>query len=201
MILTLATPTNLANADWPDPSPVYHDTPTPSSPLSSPVYHDTPTSAPPAHTGSGDGGGKKPPPTTTASPPGDDGFGKLSGNQYRVSEKGIRTIESHLSRPEFVDSYTGNTALEEPENATMLARLWSALSEGRPISGADASFYFHELSENTLMEDGITGPEAHDAAIARYGVSPFSIYYPDAILANPGAFGSPYFEFWGISPP
>lgn len=91
--------------------------------------------------------------------------------------------------------------MEEPQIPTMIARLWSALAEEQPISGADASFYFHELLENTLMDDGIPYPEAHETAIARYGVSPFSIYAPDAIMANYEAFSLPYFEFWGISPP
>lgn len=187
-------------------TPNFGPTPTPGSDIVPPQAansqiegHSTVTPTP-ALTGSSDGGGKEPPTKPTAPPSGDDGFGKLSGNQYHVSEKGIRTIESHLSRSEFIDSFTGNTALEEPENATMLARLWSALAEGQPISGADASFYFHELYENTLMEDGITYPEAHEAAINRYGVSPFSIYHPDAIMANPAAFGPPYFEFWRITP-
>jgi RHS repeat-associated protein len=188
-------------------TPNYGPTPTPGSDIQPPQsanslieHHDTDTPSLSALSGSGDGGAKGPPTQPTAAPSGDDGFGRLSGNQYRVSEKGIRTIESHLSRPDFIDSFTGNTALEEPENATMLARLWSALEEGRPISGSDASFYFHELYENTLMEDGIIGTEAHQAAINRYGVSPFSIYHPDAIMANPAAFGPPYFEFWRITP-
>jgi len=195
VVLTLATPTNLSNADLSQPIIPTGPDIQPTKAVDSVKLGHTTVSG-------GGGRGKQPPKKPTASPPAGDGngFGKLSGNEYHVTEQGIQTIESHLSRPEFIDSYTGRTALEEPENATMINRLMSALSQGQAVSGADASFYLHELYENTLMGDGMGSVEAHEAALARYEVSPFSIYHSDALLANPGAFGLPYFEFWGLSP-
>ncbi len=86
-----------------------------------------------------------------------------------------------------------------PENEAMIAKLRAALAEGRPISDGDASFYFHELHESTLMGQGVEYDEAHAAAIAKYGVSPYSIYPPDVINAFPDVFNNNWFAFWGIN--
>ncbi len=40
---------------------------------------------------------------------------------------------------------------------------------------------------------------AHDAALLKYQVSPFSVYHPEVIQANPGIFNSSWFNFWGGS--
>lgn len=81
----------------------------------------------------------------------------------------------------------------------MINRLQDALANGRLISGADASFYMHELYEATLMSRGVSYDIAHDAAIARYDVSPFSTYHPDVIRAFPDLFNDNWFNFWGIT--
>jgi len=78
----------------------------------------------------------------------------------------------------------------------MVERLRTALSSGRSISGADASFYFHEVSEATMMGRGMAYDVAHPAALSKYGVSPFSVYHPDVINALPEAFGSNWAAFW-----
>ena len=83
-----------------------------------------------------------------------------------------------------------------PENAAMIQRLRTALSEGKTISGADASFYMHELAEATLMDSGMGPREAHDAALAKYGVSPYSVYHPEVISAFFGRFNDNWLNFW-----
>ena len=80
----------------------------------------------------------------------------------------------------------------------MVARLREALQSGTRISGADASFYMHELAEATMMGRGLSYGAAHSAALAKYGVSPFSVYHPNVILAPPGSFNANWFRFWGI---
>jgi hypothetical protein len=68
----------------------------------------------------------------------------------------------------------------------MVSRLRTALEAGARITGADASFYVHEIYEATLMGRGLVYDVAHEAAPLTYNVSPFSIYHPDVIRANPG---------------
>jgi hypothetical protein len=120
---------------------------------------------------------------------GGSGLGKLAGRQVSVSSKGLERVETHLSHFDVV-----------PENRLMLDRLRSALAEGRPIEGADASFYIHELSESAkmrpLVNQGMRFQDAyeiaHPAALGKYQVSPYSVYHPDVIravnLAEPGSF-------------
>lgn len=86
-----------------------------------------------------------------------------------------------------------------PENEMMVARLRDALAQGRPVSGADASFYMHEMNEATLMGRGLGYDAAHASALSKYQVSPFSVYHPDVIQALPGTFNDNWFAFWGIS--
>ncbi len=124
--------------------------------------------------------------------PNSNAFGKLQGSDIRVSERGINIIENHLSRPVFQEP-DGAMA---PENEAMLQRLRAALEEGSTISGADASFYMHEIYESTLMDQGMLPEEAHPASFARYDVSPFSIYHPDVIQTFPERFNYNWFEFW-----
>jgi hypothetical protein len=122
------------------------------------------------------------------------GLGKLATAEIRVSQRGLEIVETHLAK-------FGPAA----ENAAMIARLRAAQAEGRLVSGADASFYMHELNEATrmarLIKEGKTFAEAyeiaHPAAIAKYGVSPFSVYHPEAITAAPpGSFNPRWLEFW-----
>ena len=70
----------------------------------------------------------------------------------------------------------------------MIARLRLAQQNGQKISGADASFYLHEAAEATMMRRGVLYDAAHDAALNKYNVSPFSVYHPDVIQANPTLF-------------
>ncbi|MDQ2886971.1 MAG: polymorphic toxin-type HINT domain-containing protein [Chloroflexota bacterium] len=124
-----------------------------------------------------------------------DGLGKLTNLDLKVSEDGLNQVIDHLSKDVFSDPETGGIA---PENQAMISRLQNALAAGKTISGADASFYMHELYESTLMNRGVAYDVAHDLAIGRYGVSPYSIYHPDVIQAFPEFFNSNWFSFWGM---
>ncbi|WP_437482746.1 RHS repeat-associated core domain-containing protein [Sorangium sp. So ce1014] len=115
------------------------------------------------------------------------GLGKLAERSIQVSERGLAIVENHLARFEPV-----------PQNVAMVGRLRSALASGQRVVGADASFYLHEVSEATRMGRGLAYDVAHAGALAKYGVSPFSVYHPDVILANPGSFNSNWFKFWGL---
>lgn len=118
---------------------------------------------------------------------GGTGLGRVAGMSVRVSEKGLGIVERHLAN---FDAFAPNDA--------MVARLRGALNSGARISGADASFYFHEVSEATMMGRGLSYQAAHVGALGKYGVSPYSVYHPDVIVANPGWFNSNWFDFWGI---
>ncbi|AGY59789.1 hypothetical protein [Gloeobacter kilaueensis] len=126
---------------------------------------------------------------------GGEGFGKLAGLEVTITEKGLSIVKEHLMK--FGDiSY----------NTAMVSRLEEALANGLKISGSDASFYTHEISEATLMksllEQGIESSEAyfvaHEAALKKYNVSRFSVYHPDVIKQFPGEFSRPFWEFYGL---
>lgn len=80
----------------------------------------------------------------------------------------------------------------------MIERLRSALASGTGITGADASFFFHEISEATMMSKGMSYEAAHAASLGKYGVSPLSVYHPDVIKSLPGTFNSNWFKFCGL---
>jgi hypothetical protein len=56
----------------------------------------------------------------------------------------------------------------------------------------------HELSEATMMRRGMPYNAAHEAALGKYGVSPYSVYHPDVISALPEFFNPSWFDFWGL---
>jgi hypothetical protein len=115
------------------------------------------------------------------------GFGRLAGASVRVSQKGLAIVENHLVQ-------FGTLA----PNAAMVARLRTALAQGRAISGADASFYVHEIAEATLMGRGVIYQAAHTAALRKYGVSPYSVYHPEVIKKFASMFNSNWRRFWGL---
>jgi len=119
-------------------------------------------------------------------------LGKLAGKEFFITEENIRKIEAHLQR------FSEEDGSMAPQNAMMIDRLKTALAAGCPISGADASFYFHELYEASLMDVGIDYPEAHSLAFAEYGVSPFSVYAPEVVQSFPELFNSHWFKFWDL---
>jgi hypothetical protein len=115
------------------------------------------------------------------------GLGKLEGMEINVSQKGLDIVKNHIST---FDSYAPNQA--------MIQRIESALQSGKLLTGADASFYMHEVSEFTKMGKGMGYDVAHASAIQNYEVSPFSVYHPDVIKSMPGEFNSSWFKFWGL---
>jgi filamentous hemagglutinin len=80
----------------------------------------------------------------------------------------------------------------------MLQRLNTALGKGEKLTGADANFYIHELTEAGLMEGGIGAEAAHNAAIKLNGFSPYSLYDPEVIQANPNVFNDNWLDYWGV---
>lgn len=50
------------------------------------------------------------------------------------------------------------------------------------------------------MSRGMSYTDAHQFALDKYKVSPFSVYYPDVIsqvnVLEPGSFNNRWFEFW-----
>ncbi len=105
----------------------------------------------------------------------------------QLSEKGLSLVEGHLA-----------TFEADAGNAAMMGRLRSAFASGSKVTGADANFYLHEASEATMVGRGMSQPAAHAAALEKYGVSPFSIYHPEVIQANPEIFGTGFKNYWGL---
>jgi hypothetical protein len=121
------------------------------------------------------------------------GFGKLANTEVKVSQKGLDLVTNHLEK-------FGNVR----ENSMMLDRLKDSLAKGKSITGADASFYMHEAAEATKMAKGMTYEAAHAYALAKYQVSPFSVYHPNIIQATlRDEYGymnwsQGFLDFWGL---
>jgi RHS repeat-associated protein len=116
-----------------------------------------------------------------------NGLGKLNGKSINVSEKGLNLVKNHISQ--FGDI---------PENQAMINRIESALKNGHPITGADASFYMHEAAEATMMQKGISYEVAHEAVLQKYNVSPYSVYHPEVIQQFSEWFNQGFKNFWGL---
>jgi len=115
------------------------------------------------------------------------GLGKFADLSINVSQKGLTIVESHLTQFGPVE-----------ENTAMIERLENALENGIKITGADASFYMHEVAEATMMRKGMIYDVAHAAALLKYNVSQFSVYHPDVIARFPDQFANVWRVFWGI---
>ncbi|MCC6875848.1 MAG: hypothetical protein IT378_16190 [Sandaracinaceae bacterium] len=83
-------------------------------------------------------------------------------------------------------------------NEAMVARLRDALAAGRRLTGADASFYLHEVAEGTFRTRGVVYDMAHALALEKYGASPFGLYHPEVIRVFPKEFSYAWREFWGL---
>ena len=115
-------------------------------------------------------------------------LGKLTGQEFVIEQKQLDILKTHIAT---------NFPAYEP-NEMMIDRLQNALDNNQRISGADASFYFHELKESELMQQGYTYQEAHQQALHYYEVSPFSVYHPDVIVACHEEFNQKWRDSWGI---
>jgi hypothetical protein len=118
---------------------------------------------------------------------GGEGLGALEGVSVDVTQDGLAQVEAHLAQ---FGEYGPNEA--------MLQRIGAALADGQQISGADAVFYTHELTESSLMQQGMSYAEAHAAALEQYGVSPYSVYAPEVIQQFPELFNDAWRAFWGL---
>lgn len=77
-------------------------------------------------------------------------LGNLTSLEYDIEHEKLEIIKKHISKfPEYLP------------NQEMIERLQQALKRRNKISGADASFYFHELKEAELMEQGYDWYEAY----------------------------------------
>lgn len=115
-------------------------------------------------------------------------FGKLADQEFTVELEKLEMIKQHIT----------TNFYNYPPNDMMIQRLEQALDNQQKISGADASFYFHELKEAELMRQGLSYNEAHQQALKDYDVSPFSVYHPDVIRAYPDEFNKNWERAWGI---
>lgn len=102
----------------------------------------------------------------------------------QVTSKGVNIVRNHVAQFEFAP------------NDAMVSRLENAI--GRRVTGADAHYYLHELSEATMMGRGLSYEAAHAGALQKYAASPFSLYHPDVIRQFPQLFNSNWRAFWGI---
>lgn len=75
------------------------------------------------------------------------GLGKLADETSYVTREELDNVIKHLGS-EWIDN-----GLDDPANQAMIKRLESALENGTPISGADLSFYRHELAEAEILDD------------------------------------------------
>jgi filamentous hemagglutinin len=107
----------------------------------------------------------------------------------RITQQGLDTVSNHLSQFGAWD-----------ENTAMLQRLQSSFSKGESVTGADANFYQHELTESNLMQGGMSQADAHAAALEQHGVTSFDLYHPDVIQAFPESFNNSWRAYWGIPP-
>ncbi|MCT7975132.1 hypothetical protein [Laspinema olomoucense] len=121
----------------------------------------------------------------------DNLLGNLAGLTDFIEAEKLKIVEQHLAQ---FEEFPG----EFPQNRAMLNRLNTALIEGRQISGADLSFYYHELKEEELMTKGLSYEEAHTTALQFYRVSPFSLYHPEVIQKFPDEFNKNWLNAWRI---
>lgn len=131
-------------------------------------------------------------------------LGRLEGKQGYVSSTGLEKVQAHL------DLFGQNEA-----NSLMVQRLEHALSAGAKIEGADLVFYTHELNEATrtvrLAKELNVSPsvvaeqsefwyafynKVHLDSLNKYQTSPFGVYHPDVLKANPDDWSSAWFRFW-----
>lgn len=118
----------------------------------------------------------------------ESGFGRLDGKEINPTHRGLDKIKTHISNNEF----------DAPENTAMIERIEKAIKSGKKLSGADASYYMHEIKESTLMAKGMSYKQAHKAALETYKVSAFSVYHPEVILKDPSSWSKPWFDFWKL---
>ena len=105
----------------------------------------------------------------------------------KPTQEGVDIITEHLSGD-----------MQADFNDAMIRRIETVLQEGGELKGPDAEFYFHEIEEAGLMNQGLDYDAAHNAALDKYQVTEFDLYHPDVIKAMPEWFSPAWFEYWNI---
>jgi RHS repeat-associated protein len=116
-------------------------------------------------------------------------FGVAEGGGVQLTQQGLDVVGNHLAQ---FDEFAPNTQ--------MMQNLQEAFDAGQPVTGANANFYLHETSEAAFMGNGLSYDAAHAAALEQYGVSPFSLYTPEVIQANPTLFNNAWRTAAGLPP-
>jgi RHS repeat-associated protein len=114
---------------------------------------------------------------------------KAAEEGVKLTQEGIDAVSSHLSQ---FDEFAPNTQ--------MVQRLQSAFDAGQNATGADANFFLHETSEANFMSQGLDYDAAHAASLELHGASPFSLYAPEVIDANPSLFNNAWRQAAGLAP-
>jgi RHS repeat-associated protein len=107
----------------------------------------------------------------------------------QLTQEGLNTVANHLAQ---FDEFAPNTQ--------MMQNLQNAFSAGENVTGANANFYLHETTEAGFMQSGLSYDAAHAAALQQYGMSPFSLYTPEVIQANPTLFNNAWRTAAGLPP-
>lgn len=116
-------------------------------------------------------------------------FLAAEGGGVQLTQQGLDVVGNHLAQ---FDEFAPNTQ--------MMQNLQDAFDAGQPVTGANANFYLHETSEAAFMGNGLSYDAAHAAALEQYGVSPFSLYTPEVIQANPTLFNNAWRTAAGLPP-
>lgn len=83
----------------------------------------------------------------------------------------------------------------------MIKRIEDAIANRRTLIDGDASFYMHEITEYTIMNgvyNDAVYKAAHDAALEKYRVSPYSVYAAEVVDIFKAYFNQNWLDFWGI---
>ncbi len=111
------------------------------------------------------------------------------GLSVQLTQEGLDTVANHLAQ---FDEFAPNTQ--------MMQNLQNALAAGENVTGANANFYLHETTQAAFMQNGLSYDAAHTAALQQYGMSPFSLYTPEVIQANPTLFNNAWRAAAGLPP-
>jgi RHS repeat-associated protein len=102
-----------------------------------------------------------------------------------ITRDGVDAVAEHLGR--FGDTPYNSAMLDRPES-----------SVGSRVTGADESFFNHELTEKDLMDSGMPYQDAHAGALEAHGATEYDLYHSDVIRSMPEWFNSSWFEYWNI---
>jgi RHS repeat-associated protein len=99
-----------------------------------------------------------------------------------ATREGLIDVSQHLA-----------TFGTDPANAAMYSRLTTAFENGQALTGADATFYQHELIESSIMDAGMDARAAHLQTLDMQGIQyapgyEAQLYHPTVIQQFPAYF-------------